>query len=61
MEPEEKMEFKTRLGESRFLEEGVDVGGGGEGGGGEGGEVSLERSGIKEDRLRIKRNLFRTT
>lgn len=37
MEPEEKMEFKTRLGESCFLEEGVDVGGGGEGGGGEGG------------------------
>lgn len=60
MEPEEKMEFKTRLGESRFLEEGVDVGGGGEGGGGVT-VVSLERSGIKEDRLRIKRNLFRTT
>lgn len=60
MEPEEKMEFKTRLGESCFLEEGVDVGGGGEGGGGVT-VVSLERSGIKEDRLRIKRNLFRTT
>lgn len=37
MEPEEKMEFKTRLGESCFLEGKCGCGGVG-GGGGEGGE-----------------------